>query len=364
MVTLTRKEIEKLCQAGEAAPSGGNAQPWKVTIEDGTFTIGLDEKRAESFIDVGQYASFFGVGCFLENVLIQAESLGLKYSIQIHDFKNIKEPLVTLTFTSRETITDLHPLQPFIERRVTNRHIYNGEIIEQTRINRLMNIINGSEFKDNYGIAMENSFQDKKKIVAALGEADAIRILNDSAYKEMMSEFRWSEEEVVKTQNGLDMKTLELPKNAEKLYRLLKEYPFLKQILPRKALTDMAKPLLIGSSHLCCLYTTQKISPKVMLTAGRVFERLWLTATKEKIALQPWSILPFFLLRKNVFAGKGFSKDEVATLDKIEKKLLQAFSYKHTHTPLFIFRLSITDKAPSAHSRRLPWQSFTKIVNA
>lgn len=352
--TLTNSDIERLCVAGSKAPSGGNSQPWLVKVDKNFLSVFLDPIRSESFLDVGHYASYFGIGCFIENVAIEAESMGLKYVTELYESK---EPLATLTFHKKTDGTSNSSLQQYIEKRVTNRQIYNGMTIEEDKIKELREEI---QKEQAFGLYTEFSREGKERLADLFGQADAIRMMNYNTYEEMMHEFRWDEKEVA-SNDGLDIKTLEMPKNVEKLYRLLRDYPSARELMPQDAFAGMAKPLLTGSSHLCCLYTKEPLTPKNMLIAGRTFERLWLRATRLGIALQPWSILPFFLIRVNNFEGKGFSEKERERLKKIEKDLYQLMELANDDTPLFIFRLSYTDKEPSAHSLRISWKAFTHI---
>src|SRR6185312_9252952 len=96
-IILTQKEIEVLCTAGSLAPSGGNAQPWKVNVKKNKIEIQLDPKRSDSFIDVGRYASVFSLGCFTENFCLAADSLGLEYAMEVSNFKDIKGTIVLIT---------------------------------------------------------------------------------------------------------------------------------------------------------------------------------------------------------------------------------------------------------------------------
>ncbi len=90
---LTDKEIEKLCTAGAQAPSGGNIQPWQVVIyQKRILELRLDPERSNTFLDVGQLASFLALGAFYENVCIAADSLGLKYQSNKLPYKKVKEP--------------------------------------------------------------------------------------------------------------------------------------------------------------------------------------------------------------------------------------------------------------------------------
>lgn len=358
---LTTEEIEKLCIAGSMAPSGGNAQPWLVSIfYSNTFELRLDRKRSESFLDVGRYASFFALGCFTENLLIAAEWLGLKYEFKFLGYRSISEPLVKIIFTARQSTSSITKasLYPYIEKRVTNRQFYDGTSITEKNIHQLKKLVTAS-FK-NYKISTLSLVEEKTILAEILGRLDVIRILNDSLFQEMVHEIRWSEEEVVKSRDGLDIKTLELPQNAAKGLILLKKFPSMRRVLPRTAFKDMAKPVLLGASHLCCLSVSLKLSPEIMFNGGRALEKLWLEITSLGFSFQPWTIFTFFMIRVNLFKGEKFSDEEIEEIKKAESDFRKVFNLEKDDIPIFIFRLS-KSKPPSARSLRLRWEKFTQI---
>lgn len=358
---LTKEEIEKLCIAGSMAPSGGNSQPWLVTVINGnTFELKLDKKRSESFLDVGKYASFFALGCFSENLLIAAEWLGLKYEFKFLGYRGISEALVKIVFTARQNIPRIteDSLYPYIEKRVTNRQFYDGTSISGKNIQQLKKCITNSF--ENYKISTLALTEEKTVLAEILGRLDVIRILNDNLFQEMVHEIRWSEEEVVKSRDGLDIKTLELPQNAAKALALLKKFPSMRRVLPRSAFKDMAKPVLLGASHLCCLSVSLKLLPETMFNGGRALEKLWLEITKLGFSFQPWTIFTFFMIRVNLFKGEKFSNEEVEEIKKAESDFRKVFKLEKDDIPIFIFRLS-KSKSPSARSLRLGWEEFTEI---
>ena len=89
-------------------------------------------------------------------------------------------------------------------------------------------------------------------------------------------------------------------------------------------------------------------------------QRLWLEATRHGIAVHPWTVSTFLLLRVEVFAGEGFGPTENDEVARMGSMLRTAFGLHPEQTPVFVFRLS-TAPPPTARSLRLPWQSFTTI---
>lgn len=355
--SLTKNEIKCLAIKGGMAPSGGNAQPWQIDVNKNLILLKLNQKRTNNFLDIGAYASILALGCFLENITIEADSLGLKYTITNLPFKKINDPLVKITFLGRKKPVD-HPLRNFLSKRVTNRNIHQGNNIDNQTIAALQKVTSTSSLKNK--LYIHSSFNKKKDISQILGLADGIRMTNNNLLSQMMSEFRWNDLETEKTKDGIDMKTLELPANASKMMSLLNSFPILTKIIPRNAFEGMAKPLLIGCSHICCLAIPSKISPTTILTTGRLIERIWLNATKLGISFQPWTIFPFFMIRNDYFKGEGFNNEEQKILKKAAQDLKHAFGLKTKEMPIFIFRLSHA-KEPTARSLRISWTEYTNI---
>lgn len=356
---LTDKEIKALIEAGGKAPSGGNVQPWKVNVSCNTLELRLDEKRSTSFLDVGRYASFFALGCFLENLLIAADYLGLKYELKVNEYKNINQPLVVVSFFEREKRKQSGSLYLFIEKRVSNRKLHDGTVINDSVIESLRNLVKDSS--SNHKFHALSSNLDRKKIADILGVADAIRTVNNHMYNQFIKEFRWSKKETLATRDGMDLDTLELPKSAKKQLLLLRKVPFIRKVLPRKAFEETAKPMIKECSHICCLTLNNELTSVSMLLGGQILERLWLTMTRMGFYLHPWSILPFMIIRVEYFKGEGFSKEEIADIKKIREDFQQAFGLSEKELPIFIFRL-FKGESPTERSLRLDWKEYTKIM--
>lgn len=356
---LTSQDIKILSEAGEAAPSGANAQPWNVLIYSNRIEIKLDPIRFSSFLDVNRLASIFGLGCFAQNVLIAANSLGIEYECKFIGYTSIEEPLVEILFTGRAESPISESLYPYIAKRVTNRRLYDGTIIDEDILSNLRNMI--SDFSLQFNLNSLVNSKKKEEAADILGEADYIRFTNDELFTEMINEFRWSEEEVTSTKDGFDLKTLELPRNGEKMLALLKDYPFLRSLLPKKALADFARPLILNCSHLCCISSKSEITPEVMFLAGQAVESLWLNTTKLNLAFQPWTVMNFILIRATYFPNTGFSEHEEEMILRLGKLFRTLFNLENDEFPLFIFRLSKA-KPPSARSLRIPWKTYTRII--
>jgi len=203
------------------------------------------------------------------------------------------------------------------------------------------------------------SSSEKKEVSDILGEADAIRNINDQLFTQMMEELRFSDTEA-HTNDGIDVKTLELPGNIDKLMQLLKRYPDLRKVLPEQAFKDMAKPLIMSTSHMCCFSVKVKPSAVDMVKAGQAMQRVWLNATKMGLSLHPWTVLPFFILRVLYNPEDVFTTHEQKIILELNARLKKVFNLAETEHPLFVFRLFKSDK-PTTTSLRIDWKRYTTI---
>ena len=356
---LSKSNIALLCSAGAKAPSGGNIQPWRVDAYDDRLIVSISPERSKSFLDVGKLASAFSIGSFVENVEIAANSLGLKVDINIETQKKPDDIIVVIKLVER--IEDNHSsrtkLYSMIDKRVTNRNLSDGSLVENTHIDKLKNI---SAMGD--GCKLYTCSTEKQKIIIAsiLGRADVVRTRNSTLFTQMLDELRWSKDEVVKTKDGIDVSTLEMPKAAEKVLLMMKKFKFVSAMIPDRAFADMTKQLIINSSHVCCLSFKGKPTMQYLFNAGRVLQKLWLEATSLGLSVHPWTVLPFFILRAKYFKENNFSEHEVKEVLDLDRDLRKVFGISSPNQPIFIFRLSYAPN-PTARALRLSWDQFTTI---
>jgi hypothetical protein len=348
---LTSEEIAALCTAGAMAPSGANAQPWRVTVTGNRLVVGPDG-RPGGFLDVEGYATRFAIGCFAENVAVAARSLGLEYKTAVAD------GTVEFAFTGRHDAAP-HELYGYLPERVTNRRTDAGPPIAEDAVRRLAGVV--SEVDGAFGVAAVSAPDRRREVAAALGLADAVRMRNRAMFADMVAEICWSEREARDRREGLDIRTLELPAATAGLLAVLKRFPWLRTLLPPARLGDTARSLVANCSHICCLSTSTALTPDAMVGAGMAMERLWLTATRDGFAVHPWTVSTFLLARLEVFDGAGFSAAERARVARIGQGLRAGFGLAPEDRPVFVFRLTQAPP-PAARSLRLPWQSFTTVA--
>lgn len=353
---LSSEQIDHLLSAAALAPSGGNVQPWRVEIKNDQWIVSLDPDRSGNFTDVGEQVSVFALGMFCLNISIAGETIGLSVDCQFDEQKHS----VTLRFSELNSALNTvdETLYPYISARVSNRKLSDGTLIDSDIYQQLAGV-----FADNaeFQLLALTDSRDKKLAAKLLGDLDAIRFHHQRSHQEMFSEFRWTTQSVEQSRDGMDVKTLELSVTDKLLLKLLGKFSFCK-VVPKQLFKGIPKPAMVGCSHLCCLTIKKPVTSASFFNTGRAMQQFWLQATQQKLALQPWAILPFFLYRVEQLQGQGFTQVEIDTIQNVANQWRYLFGYDESEFPIFVFRLSAGVSEPTARSLRMHWREFTHFI--
>ena len=356
MSILSDTDFSQILAAAISAPSGGNMQPWLIKRHGDRITLRIDHARSHNLLDVHGSAAVFSLGMLTENLLIKSGSLGYQQTLEFstdeqHQTGNL---VVTLSCTGKGEQVESQPdLSHAIRQRCTNRRLHIGEPIPDQIIQSL-----GMHFADTRcRVAFLNQDTAKRALLEVLATSDVFRLRHHASLEQLLHELRWDEQETRSTRDGIDLKTLELPKAGELFLRLLRRIPRLAQLLPAAFLKQFTAPPIMGSSHLGLVALEGEYSDESMFQAGRQTQRLWLKSTQEKIGFQPYTVLTFNLLRVLLAAGEGFTNQEQDRILADAKQLCRIFGMPDTSIPVFIFRLARA-AVPETRSLRLPQQSF------
>ena len=97
---------------------------------------------------------------------------------------------------------------------------------------------------------------------------------------------------------------------------------------------------MIRESSAIGLITVPRISSETFLAAGRAFQRVWLTATAQKLSLQPMT--GFVLLQLRLILGEiaGLNEKEIRLLTSTRQPLSELF-HLESEVPAIMFRLGV-----------------------
>lgn len=260
-----KTDFIQIASYASKAPSGHNTQPWKFHITDSTITVLPNLEVALPVVDRNNRELFISLGCAVENLCIAASYLG--YTTHVIEC-SIKAIIIELR---KNDLTIEDSLFHQIEKRQTNRNIYNGNKISDEILQQLQSIPkeNGVQF---YFTKIGMPFADT--ITEYIMKGNEIQMADIAFKNELLSWMRFNKKQVEATHNGLSylvFGNLPLPEIlARPIFSL-----FLKPNVQNKS--DRKK---IDSSSHFVVYTTQQDTFKEWINLGRTLQRFLLKATE------------------------------------------------------------------------------------
>ena len=135
----TTLELQRIIEYGTKAPSGHNTQPWKFSISDNVIQIHPDFDYSLPVVDPEHRELYISLGCAGENICAAATSLGYASIISIKTYSN-GEHIIHIGLNKTKLETNNAKLQT-IDKRQSNRNVYDGKYIEETKIEALKSVI-------------------------------------------------------------------------------------------------------------------------------------------------------------------------------------------------------------------------------
>lgn len=259
----------EIVRLASKAPSGHNTQPWRFRISDNEITILPNYKVALPVVDPDNRELFISLGCAVENLFIASGHLGYKAQINSCCPEGITISLI------RESDIEDDPLFTQIEKRQTNRDLYNGERISKETLEKIMSFHKEAKIR-LYIFEKENAIA--QTIKEYIREGNKIQ-MNDKLFKsELLSWMRFNTKQVEITQDGLSYQVFGSPALPQCIAKPIVSL-FLKPNLQNKS--DMKK--IDSSSHLV-LFTTCTNTFKEWINSGRTLQRFLLKLTEAGIS--------------------------------------------------------------------------------
>ena len=361
---LTDEELNKILEAGGRAPSAGNNQPWQWFYKSGVLYLFHEKGRTKSFGDYKDIASHVALGACIENLEIACYSNDIKSQVNYFPNGAPAKLIATITFVKGEKNTNLFEpdvLAPVIYTRETNRKLgkrtsINKGVYEQ--ITSAITSVDGAQFD------YKSSDEDLKELAAIMGAAERLRLLHEEGHFEFYEkEIRWDDEHSRTTKDGIDLGTVDVSASeivGLKLVRDPKVVKLLAEWGGGKALENLAKKAVDAASAIG-LITMPAFTPENFVMGGRAVERMWLTANKNGVSVQPMLAVPLHfarLIHGNSEGMPPFMKDEFEIL---RKRFLQLFPNAEGKGEIFLFRLSIAEE-PKIKSYRYPVAEICTIL--
>src|SRR3989344_1894949 len=340
-----RDVIKKILAHAVNAPSGNNSQPWKFEVRGNkiyVFNISDGDITPYNFDQKGSYIAH---GALIENISIIAGKYGYEVKTELFPDKNNLDNVAIITL--EKGVAKKDPLFDYIVNRATNRRVYQKIPLKPEHKSEILKIegeiVNGGKI-----VLIEDS-GEIEKLAESLALHERLIFENKMIHNIVFSSILWSEKENFEKRKGLYIKTKfpDTPSFLLPLMKIFKKWSVVKILnkigFPEKIHKQSAASC-ISSSALCAILVNSEENVN-FLKGGRLLQRIWLTATKLGLSIQPMTGIPY--LARRIFSGnsEGFSPEQV-TLIKQADTIIDGIFNMDKKKIIMIFRLGYDTKAP------------------
>jgi nitroreductase len=287
--------VRRLAEAARLAPSPDNNQPWRFRPTRGGIEVWHVRDRAIRS-DVRDMFSWLALGAAIENLVLAAGKEGIcgeaHYLGRPFPESARGEHVCTVRLAAAGREPD--ELGEFLAQRHTNRRKYSRDAVEVEQLERI------AEALRNPGLSLLwiTGKRAKREVATLVRMADRIRFECQGFHEELHGSLRLTSGEAA-TGEGLPFEALEVPGIMRTVLRFLRPWSrmrLLNRLGASRVFARMSAQAVRASGAIGLLMTRSE-TDEGYLEAGRGMQRVWLAATRERLALQPLGGLPLFLTR-------------------------------------------------------------------
>lgn len=342
----TQSAADAVVRAAYSAPSGGNAQPWRVIAGADDLRIYLDPDRT-SAMDVQFRGSFVALGAAFYNARVAAAAHRILGPFEVFgDGDPVSDgavPVVTMTFGAGAD-EDLASRYERMLGRVTNRRTGAVRQVDPATIG----VLEASARDEGARLAVLTDRGDLARAAELLAASDRVRFLTPRLHREMMGEVRWVGEDV---STGIDVRSLELGESDLAALSIVRRGDVTAQLAEWRlgsGLGDATRDRVNSSSALAAVVISG-IRHSDYFRGGVALENVWITSEDEGFAVQPVS--PVFLYGVHGCDLEELAPQHTGELAECRQALLDLFGVTDQEALALVLRLSHAPP-PSVRSRR------------
>jgi hypothetical protein len=347
--------VAALLDAAVRAPSGGNEQPWRWARANADLWLLPQRRFGDSLLNYRDNATYAALGAAAENVVLRAHELGLRVLVETPSAEQ-RTPMCRFKLFSAGAAVDgleattWDTLAPLIGERHTNRRRAPAAQVPREWLEELAGV---AASVPGFRLGFVSHRAAIAEVAHVAARADRIRMLNAAGHRDLVREIRWTKEEAERERDGIDLRSLDLTTAEHAGLRMLRS-PRVPELLRAwkagQGLEKLTQSALLSSSAIGLL-TAPRDSIRDRFLGGRALERVWLTATRLGLSLQPHTASIFLFARALGTGGAEFDAETIGELIALQARLRGVF--EASGTEVFLFRL-FPQCEPLARSLRLP----------
>jgi len=335
--------VARAVAAAARAPSGGNAQPWRISATDEAITIALSPQYT-STMDIGHRASAVAVGAATFNARVCAAADGILGPVTIEpgDGSCLLRAVLRL---GADSDPDLAALYDAMLARETNRH--HGKQVSLP--DDVVETLHGAAQRQGARLRLLTASDEVAEAADLLSESDRVRYLTPRLHTQMISEVRFPGDP--RQDSGIDVASLELPPADLVKLDVLRRSDVMARLGEwglGAALGVDTRDRVLASACLAVVSTTGAALTDYARAGGAV-EAVWVVAQKHGLAVQPVS--PVFLYAHDDTDLETLSPAYAPTLKRLQTQFRALSAIEADESVALVLRLADAP-ATSVRSQR------------
>lgn len=282
------------------APSGDNAQPWRFRWDGTVLSVHNISGIHNPHLDFEERGAYIAHGALIENLCIAAPHYGYTAAVTLFPAPEDVDLVAYVSFATCKPYDD--PLYASMSLRATNHHPFLNRPLTATEREALEQVAVPSP---GVTLKLVTAPKDIKALAHAASRVEIVILEDESISAHFFSGMVWTKEEEEKRRSGFFVKTLEFNPVQSLVFWLASKPRVLRLFriigLPHFIASEDARLYATGSVAGGVLLTDE--SAEQFVAAGRVLERVWLTATSLGLAFQPLIGMVFVAYRLET--GRG-----------------------------------------------------------
>lgn len=330
------------------APSGENCQPWRFVISGNKIDVFNIPERDQSVYNYNQKGSYVAHGALIENIVIASTAFNYGVSVHLFPEKYSVDLIASIFFEKKNTGKD--DLFDYIKTRHTNRRVYKTKKLtleQKKQLDSLSNLGFGSV------VVLDND-SELGVLSGALAVNEKVIFENKKLHDFFYNHVLWKKEDEVRS-GGFYYKTLEFLPHQLKAVKILKFWPALIILnklfgVAEKIAKENAEKYAKSAAMVGILSSSN--DKQGYVNAGRLAERVWLTATKMGLSVHPCTGVLYFM--ENILNGNEaiFSREHRNVIEVAYSKIKSLFLLGERKMPMLV-RVGFAEGEATARSLRI-----------
>ncbi len=276
------KGIEGIIAAATLASNTHNSQPWKFVVTDNNIDLHADPARNVGTVDPFGREMAISLGCAVENMVIGAQALGFTPVLNVLPAGPSGYHVARMTVFPGQTDKPLEATA--LARRHTHRGLYTRDEKITTQV--IDALYAQTQHTKSRLIWLGGDGPNGKQFAQSTLEAAQSILADDEMHRDGMSWFRRDLASVNQKADGLTLNASGLSPFQTRMALLAPASAVDKQMAEQSII--LTRDVQLASAPMFGLITVPDLNDRTALVeAGRLWERMHLTATLKNLAMQP-----------------------------------------------------------------------------